>query len=63
MGGRLATTSLGGEYYETGGSVIHPENHYMKQFVKELGKELRVDSGIVLVLFVGAKSTCNFSGY
>ncbi len=37
VGGRLATTSIKGEYYETGGSIIHPDNRYMKQFVKYLG--------------------------
>ena len=39
VGGRLATIEVAGHVYEAGGSIIHPENMYMKSFVKDLGKE------------------------
>ena len=39
VGGRLATIQVAGHVYEAGGSIIHPENMYMKSFVKDLGKE------------------------
>uniref|UniRef100_A0A7S3V0W4 Prenylcysteine lyase domain-containing protein n=1 Tax=Aplanochytrium stocchinoi TaxID=215587 RepID=A0A7S3V0W4_9STRA len=29
LGGRLSTVQVGKEYYEAGGSVIHPRNKYM----------------------------------
>ena len=37
VGGRLATATLGGRQYETGGSIIHEENKYMVQLLKECG--------------------------
>ena len=37
MGGRLATVDFVGETFESGGSIIHPKNLYMKKFVKLLG--------------------------
>ena len=37
VGGRLATAALGGRQYETGGSIIHEENKYMVQILKECG--------------------------
>lgn len=37
VGGRLATMTVQGQEYETGGSVIHPLNLHMKRFVKDLG--------------------------
>ncbi|KAM6221157.1 prenylcysteine oxidase 1 [Rhynchocyon petersi] len=37
VGGRLATLTVEGQEYESGGSVIHPLNLHMKRFVKELG--------------------------
>ena len=36
IGGRLATIKLGTEEYEAGGSIIHPKNKYMKDFIKLL---------------------------
>lgn len=38
VGGRLATVKLGQEYYETGGSILHPSNAYMEHFVQTLGQ-------------------------
>lgn len=38
VGGRLSTLLVGGEEYETGGSILHPRNHYVKQFVKKFGR-------------------------
>lgn len=40
IGGRLATIPLGNSKYESGGSVIHPKNKYMVDFVKQLGRFL-----------------------
>lgn len=39
VGGRLATVKMGDYEYETGGSVIHPLNLHMKQFIEKLGKD------------------------
>ena len=38
LGGRLATITVNGQEYETGGSVIHPANQHMNDFVKLLSK-------------------------
>ena len=44
IGGRLATVPVHGQFYETGGSIIHPRNKYMQSFVKTFGKDrLAVD--------------------
>ena len=37
VGGRLATVKIGDYEYETGGSVIHPLNLHMKEFIERLG--------------------------
>jgi len=37
-GGRLALAKIRGKFYETGGSIIHEENRYMRQFVQDLGE-------------------------
>lgn len=37
IGGRLATVKIGDYDYETGGSVIHPLNLHMKQFIEKIG--------------------------
>lgn len=42
VGGRLQTISIGGHEYETGGSILHPRNRYMKQFVEDFGMALLV---------------------
>ena len=39
IGGRLADVELSGRSYEAGGSIIHPENFYMVNFTKHLGKK------------------------
>ncbi|XP_068131023.1 prenylcysteine oxidase 1-like [Hyperolius riggenbachi] len=41
VGGRVATTEMMGNLYETGAYVIHPLNLHMKSFVKELGLTAR----------------------
>ena len=38
LGGRMATINVNGKEYESGGSIIHPANHYMKNFSDFLGK-------------------------
>ena len=40
LGGRLANIEVGGNEYEAGGSVIHPRNKYMQDFVKILGENI-----------------------
>lgn len=37
VGGRLATVMINNRDYETGGSILHPKNKYMKQFLKQFG--------------------------
>lgn len=37
IGGRLDTTEITGKRFESGGSIIHPDNKYMGDFVKRLG--------------------------
>ncbi|KRX76228.1 Prenylcysteine oxidase, partial [Trichinella sp. T6] len=37
VGGRLATVEIERRHYESGGSVIHPQNEYMVHFQKEFG--------------------------
>jgi len=40
IGGRLDTIEIAGKRFESGGSIIHPDNKYMGDFVKLLGKFL-----------------------
>ncbi|XP_004277086.2 prenylcysteine oxidase 1 [Orcinus orca] len=48
VGGRLATVTMQGQEYESGGSVIHPLNLHMKRFVKDLGlSAVQSPSGLV----------------
>ncbi|KAK8734428.1 hypothetical protein OTU49_017448, partial [Cherax quadricarinatus] len=37
IGGRLATIPIAGDDYEVGGTVIHPKNQYMMDFVSKFG--------------------------
>ncbi|GBN07742.1 hypothetical protein AVEN_57873-1 [Araneus ventricosus] len=37
VGGRLRLQNVGGKYYEAGGSVIHPSNKHMVDFLRLLG--------------------------
>ncbi|CAL7951839.1 unnamed protein product [Xylocopa violacea] len=39
IGGRLATVKIDDNEFEAGGSIIHPQNKYMQEFVKLLGLE------------------------
>jgi monoamine oxidase len=48
VGGRLATLDFAGDTFESGGSIIHPRNLYMKRFVKILGRNFIVFSPGVL---------------
>lgn len=38
IGGRLNVINVDGNYYESGGSVIHPRNKHMINFLNILGK-------------------------
>ena len=42
VGGRVATVSIGGRVYESGGSVIHKSNQHMLGFAEEFGEWLEV---------------------
>lgn len=37
IGGRLDTFSFNERLYELGGSVLHPSNNYMNEFLEKLG--------------------------
>jgi predicted NAD/FAD-dependent oxidoreductase len=37
VGGRLATMRIDNREYEIGGSIIHPDNYYMVEWLKEFG--------------------------
>jgi prenylcysteine oxidase / farnesylcysteine lyase len=37
VGGRLATITIAGHEYETGGSILHPRNKYMRLFSEKFG--------------------------
>lgn len=37
IGGRLHTVEIAGKKFESGGSIIHPKNKYMGDFVEKLG--------------------------
>ena len=37
VGGRMATVHIQGYDFETGGSILHPRNRYMKQFAEQFG--------------------------
>ncbi|ELK14623.1 prenylcysteine oxidase 1 [Pteropus alecto] len=53
VGGRLATMTVQGQEYETGGSVIHPLNLHMKRFVKDLGLSVVQGSGGLIGVYNG----------
>ena len=46
VGGRLATVKIGDEEFESGGSIIHPKNHYMVKFAEELGNSFTINWNI-----------------
>uniref|UniRef100_A0A3P9ISN7 Prenylcysteine oxidase 1 n=1 Tax=Oryzias latipes TaxID=8090 RepID=A0A3P9ISN7_ORYLA len=53
VGGRLATVKMGDYEYETGGSVIHPLNLHMKEFIEKLGIPPRKDVPSKMAIFDG----------
>ncbi|XP_027881544.1 prenylcysteine oxidase 1 [Xiphophorus couchianus] len=53
VGGRLATVKMGDYEYETGGSVIHPLNLHMKQFIEKIGIPQRKDVPSKMAIFDG----------
>ncbi|KAL0182245.1 hypothetical protein M9458_021620, partial [Cirrhinus mrigala] len=57
VGGRLATENIGGNEYETGGSIIHPLNLHMKHFLERLGMSPRADVSSKLAIFDGKELT------
>lgn len=42
VGGRMATVNIQGYDFETGGSVLHPRNKYMKQFAEQFGNHCSI---------------------
>lgn len=68
VGGRLATVTIGGKEYETGGSILHPKNHYMIQFVNKFGKSYNIVSHCInekltqSLCFTGLKRKKGISG-
>lgn len=57
VGGRLATVKIGDYEYETGGSVIHPLNLHMKEFIERLGIPPRKDVPSKMAIFDGKELT------
>ncbi|XP_072923791.1 prenylcysteine oxidase 1-like [Hemitrygon akajei] len=53
IGGRLATITVNGQHYEIGGSVLHPLNLYMQEFVKQLGLKHRKSVPEKVAIFNG----------
>ncbi|XP_060765699.1 prenylcysteine oxidase 1 isoform X2 [Neoarius graeffei] len=53
VGGRLATESIEGQDYETGGSIIHPLNLHMKHFVNRIGLSVRAEVPSKMAIFDG----------
>lgn len=64
IGGRLATVTINGREYESGGSVVHPNNLYMVNFTNILGLEKRDQpSGSTLGIFDGEEMRLTTSPY
>ncbi|GFT91822.1 prenylcysteine oxidase 1 [Nephila pilipes] len=55
VGGRLQVHNMGGQYYETGGSVIHPQNKHMLNFLKILGLRMKKPQGGKFGIYDGDK--------
>lgn len=47
LGGRLATVEIAGMEYEAGGAIIHDKNLLMRNFVKLLGKTLKMKNSTI----------------
>ncbi|XP_066996508.2 prenylcysteine oxidase 1 [Anabrus simplex] len=55
IGGRLATTTVDGNEFELGGSVIHPRNSHVNTFMDILGLKKRYSPHSLFALFDGKK--------
>lgn len=55
IGGRLQLKNIGRKYYEAGGSVIHPQNKYMMNFLKTLGLRMKKSQGNKFGIYDGDK--------
>ncbi|XP_017882595.1 prenylcysteine oxidase-like [Ceratina calcarata] len=53
IGGRLATVEVDNNEFEAGGSIIHPQNKYMQEFVKLLGLEHRPSTDQIASIWNG----------
>lgn len=53
IGGRLNSLNIDGNYYESGGAVIHPRNQYMVQFSNLLGLDIKKPSSSKLGIYDG----------
>ncbi|XP_069132692.1 prenylcysteine oxidase 1-like isoform X2 [Argopecten irradians] len=64
IGGRLATININSRDYESGGSIIHPDNLYMVNFTNILGLEKRErSSGQTMGIFDGEEMVLTTSPY
>lgn len=57
IGGRLATVTVAGYEYETGGSILHSRNKYMKAFADKFGLHAKRGISGKFGLFDGSKFT------
>jgi len=57
IGGRLATVTVAGYEYETGGSILHSRNKYMKVFADKFGLHAKRGISGKFGLFDGSKFT------
>lgn len=63
IGGRLATIELDGSDYESGGSIIHPKNLYMVQFLEKFGLKKRSGLDGTFGIFDGQRFVFTESQY
>nr|CAD7201263.1 unnamed protein product [Timema douglasi] len=53
IGGRLATIEVNNQKYEAGGSILHPRNKYMSDFVKLFGLKKRINDNFRYGIYDG----------
>lgn len=66
VGGRLATVKVGDYEYENGGTVIHPLNLHMKNFIDKLGEIhiswIKLNSPQIHVVCIFEYDSCEYLG-
>ena len=58
IGGRLATVKIDNNEFEAGGSIIHPRNKYMQDFVQLLGTSFFILLFINTILQISKLRVC-----